>query len=335
MDAVKLPERRTQMLKRRTMLAAVAAEALLACAQPSFAQSTSVSPTKAKTHGETAMNHPIKSSTLKVPGASIYYEVQGAGPLLLIIPGGAQDAGVFADLSQQLADRYTVVAFDPRGNSRSAFDGEPEELQLDVQGDDAASLIRSLGSPPAYVFGTSGGAQIGLNLAARHPELVRALVAHEPPAVTMLDDPSQALAADRDIYDTYRRDGVDAAMHKFFTGNSLDDAAEQDATPPEFAATPEAAETFMRVSGNFEYWLAHGLMPLSLYRPDVNALRSGKPRVTVAIGEQSAGLPIYDISMAVAKRLGSDPVLFPGDHIGFGPNAEAFAEALHGEFAGK
>ena len=108
-----------------------------------------------------------------MPGAEIYYEVRGSGPILLIIPGGPQDAGVFADVSRHLADRYTVVAYDPRGNSRSTFDGEPEELSLDVQADDAAALIGALGGGPAYVFGTSGGAQIGLNLAARYPELVR------------------------------------------------------------------------------------------------------------------------------------------------------------------
>ena len=136
------------------------------------------------------MTHPTRSSTLKVPGAKIYYEMQGSGPILLIIPGGPQDAGVFADVSRHLADRYTVVAYDPRGNSRSTFDGAPEELQLDVQADDAAALIEALGGGPAYVFGTSGGAQIGLNLAARYPELVRVLVAHEPPSMMLLDDPS-------------------------------------------------------------------------------------------------------------------------------------------------
>lgn len=281
------------------------------------------------------MNYPVKSSTLKVPGAKIYYEVQGTGPLLLIIPGGAQDAGVFADLSRHLADRYTVVAYDPRGNSRSAFDGEPQELRLDVQANDALLLINALGVGPAYVFGTSGGAQIGMELAARHPEAVRALVAHEPPAVMLLDDPSEALAADRDIYDTYRQEGVDAAMQKFFAGNGLDEEQGQDEAPPEFAPSPEAAETFARVSGNFEYWLAHGLMPLSLYQPDTETLRKGKPSVIVAIGEQSAGQPIHDMSVAVATKLGGDPVSFPGDHIGFAYQGEAFADALHRAFKEK
>ena len=72
------------------------------------------------------MTHPAKSSTMKVPGAKIYYETRGRGPTLVMIPGGATDAGIFADLSQRLADRYTVVAYDPRGNSRSTSDGEPE-----------------------------------------------------------------------------------------------------------------------------------------------------------------------------------------------------------------
>ncbi|WP_245261304.1 alpha/beta hydrolase [Mesorhizobium sp. L103C131B0] len=255
-----------------------------------------------------------QTSTLKVPGASLYYEMRGSGPVLLIIPGGPQDAGVFADVAGHLADRYTVVAYDPRGNSRSTFDGEPQEQDLDVHGDDAARLIEALGAGPAYVFGTSGGAQIGLNLAARHPGRVRALVAHEPPSMMLLDD------------------GVEAAMQKFFSENSLsegpgqDEAGPQDG-PPSFEPSPEEAETFARVSGNFEYWLAHGVMPLSLYRPDIEALR-GRP-VVVGIGEESVGQPIDGMGKALADRLGSKRAAFPGDHMGFAPYPDRFAETLH------
>lgn len=281
------------------------------------------------------MIHPAKSSTLNVQGAKIYYEIRGAGPILLIIPGGPQDAGVFADVSQHLADRYTVVAYDPRGNSRSAFDGEPEELSLDVQADDAAALIGALGGGPAYVFGTSGGAQIGLNLAVRHPDLVRMVVAHEPPTIMLLDDPTKALAADQELYDTYRREGVDAAMQKFFADNGLVEDAEEGEAPPAFDMPPEAAETFARVSGNFEYWLAHGMMPLSLYRPDIGALRTGKPLVVVGIGEQSAGQPIEGMGMALAEKLGIEPVIFPGDHMGFDTLAQPFATTLHKALGGK
>lgn len=281
------------------------------------------------------MAPPTLSSTLKVPGATLYYEVRGQGPLLLIIPGGPQDAGVFAGVADRLADRYTVVAWDPRGNSRSPFDGPAEELQLDVQGDDAARLIEVLGHGPALVFGTSGGAQIGLNLAARHPARVRALVAHEPPAIMMLDDPSDALAADQDIHDTWRRDGVDAAMMKFFSMHALEDGSGDEQGPPDFGdMPPEAAETFARVSGNFEYWLAHGMMPLSLYRPDVAALTSGAPRIVIGLGEQSRGQMIHDVGEALARKLGVAPVTFPGDHMGYEYEPEAFVATLHQTFKG-
>lgn len=273
----------------------------------------------------------MTASTLKVPGATLYYERQGHGPTLLIIPGGPQDAGVFAELAQHLADRFTVVTYDPRGNSRSAFDGGAQPLSVDVQADDAAALIAAVGQGPAHVFGTSGGAQIGLNLAARHSELVKALVAHEPPAMMLLDDPSAMLEADQALYDTYRRDGVDAAMGQFFAENGLGDEGGEDG-PPEFDMPPEAAETFARVSGNFDYWLAHGMLPLGRYRPDIEKLKAGKPKIVVAIGAASAGQPIHEMSLAVANKLGIEPVPFPGDHMGFEPHAEAFAQSLRQAF---
>ncbi len=266
----------------------------------------------------------VRTSVLKVPGATIHYEVRGQGPLLLLIPGGPQDAGVFADLARHLADSYTVLAYDPRGNSRSAFDGDVQPLDVDVQADDAAALVTALGDGSAYVLGTSGGAQIGLNLAARYPHLVRTLVAHEPPAIMMLDDPGPALAADQELYEIYRRDGVEAAMGKFFADNALESAEEA----PAFEMSPEEAETFARVSGNFEYWLAHGMMPLGRYVPDVGALRAGKPHIVIAIGEESRGQPIEAMGAALAKKLEVEPVAFPGDHMGFGPHAAAFADVL-------
>jgi pimeloyl-ACP methyl ester carboxylesterase len=278
------------------------------------------------------MSDTVKTSTLKVPGATIYYEERGQGPLLIIIPGGPQDAGVFDEIAGRLADRYRVVTFDPRGNSRSPFDGEVQPLDVDVQADDVAALIKELGGGPAQVFGTSGGAQIGLNLAARHPKLVTTVVAHEPPSILLLDDPAPEIAADQALIDTYRRDGVEAAMGQFFAMNGLGD--ETDA-PPEMEMPPEAMETFARVSGNFEYWLAGGMVALDRYVPDVATLKSGTPRVVVAVGEDSGGHPIEAMGKALAKKLGLAPTPFPGDHMGFETEAEAFADTLHRTLASK
>ena len=73
---------------------------------------------------------------------------------------------------------------------------------------------------------------------------MRALVAHEPPAALLLDDPTEALAADWEIHDTYLREGVDAAMARFFAMAALDVGANGAPAPAAFDMTPEDAETF-------------------------------------------------------------------------------------------
>jgi pimeloyl-ACP methyl ester carboxylesterase len=264
-----------------------------------------------------------ESRPLKVPGATLYFEVRGSGPLLLTISGGPADAGAFTGLAACLADRYTVVSYDPRGNSRSRSDFAPVEQDLDVHGDDAARLIQSFGAEPAFVLGNSGGAQIGLNLAARHPARVHTLVAHEPPCIRVLPDPSDEIAATHDIHATFLREGIGAAMQKFAALAGMGPPG-----PPARPPTPEEIETFGRMSGNIEYFVAHGLRPISLYAPDIAALRSGSARVVVGIGEESKGQLCWRTSTALAEKLGSKPVLFPGDHMGYGPHPERFAEVL-------
>src|ERR1700677_899115 len=97
----------------------------------------------------------IHSSLLKVPGAQLYCEVQGSGPVLLMIPGGPTDAGILAALATLLADKYTVVRYDPRGNSRSVVDDRDKDQDMDLHGDDAAELLEWLGSEPALVRGSA------------------------------------------------------------------------------------------------------------------------------------------------------------------------------------
>src|SRR5581483_12259826 len=102
-----------------------------------------------------------------VPGARLYYEVRGAGPVLLLICGGVYDAAGYAALAGELADRYTVVTYDRRGNSRSAAGVPHEPQRLEVHGDDAYRVLTAVGvtaREPAYVFGNSSGASIGLDL---------------------------------------------------------------------------------------------------------------------------------------------------------------------------
>src|SRR5215467_7069326 len=71
-------------------------------------------------------------------------------------------------------------------------------------------------------FATSGGAVNALVLVAEHPEDVRILVAHEPPAAQELPDRETMLAVTEDINATYRRSGFGPAMAKFIAVVSLE-----------------------------------------------------------------------------------------------------------------
>ncbi|BCB91182.1 hypothetical protein Psuf_084950 [Phytohabitans suffuscus] len=102
----------------------------------------------------------METKTLAVPGATLHYEVRGAGPVLLLICGGVYDAAAFGPLAGELADRYTVVTYDRRGNSRSPLDGAPGPQSIEEHGDDAYRLLVAAGATeaePAYVFGNSSG----------------------------------------------------------------------------------------------------------------------------------------------------------------------------------
>ena len=269
--------------------------------------------------------HEVLSSILKVPGAQLYYEVQGSGPVLLMIPGGPTDAGIFADVAKFLTDRYTVVRYDPRGNSRSVLDGPAVEQDMDVHGDDAARLLKEVGGEPGMVLGSSGGAQIGLNLVAHHGRCVSTLVAHEPPCMTLLPVTDDMRCFIDDVYNSYRSEGVGPAMGKFMQGAGIGGPPAQKAEGP----SPELAETFGRVQGNVDYFLAHGFRPISKYNPDVSALLKGKTRIVVGVGETSDGSLPYRTAIALAERLRTVPVRFPGGHSGYVDNPAGFAEKLH------
>ncbi|MGX1811540.1 alpha/beta fold hydrolase [Nocardia sp. NPDC055321] len=160
----------------------------------------------------------MKSGTLRVPGATLYYETRGAGPLLLFLPGGGGDAGTVDPLAEVLERHFTVVALDPRGYSRSALDGPQVTQRVEVQSADAYRLITHLTDEPAYVVGGSAGAIVGLDLLARHPDRVRHLVAHEPPCFAVLPDAAVHRAMIEEVHALFRTDGPAAASARFLAG---------------------------------------------------------------------------------------------------------------------
>src|SRR5499433_3902387 len=88
-------------------------------------------------------------------GVRLYYEMCGAGPSVLFIAGSTGDAGNFTRTAELLADEFTVVTYDRRGNSRSERPAGWTTTSVNEQADDAAGIVRALGLEPVVLFGAS------------------------------------------------------------------------------------------------------------------------------------------------------------------------------------
>jgi pimeloyl-ACP methyl ester carboxylesterase len=266
--------------------------------------------------------------TIKVPGATLYLEIRGSGPVLLCIPGGPTDAGMFTGLAERLADRYTVVSHDPRGHSRSPLDGAPEDIPVELHADDAAAILAAVGDEPARVYGVSGGGTIGLALVARHPGRVGTLVMQEPPLMELLPDAARWRSEFDAIYETYRAGGVFAAMGKF--GALVEEGGPKYSEEmQQKEPSPADQEMMGRMTANFELFIAHEIRQIGKYVPDFDALRNSSTRIVSVAGETSGEQSARRAAIALAERLDLPVSYLPGAHGGWGSDADEFAERLH------
>lgn len=123
---------------------------------------------------------------IAVNGVDLAVEESGVGEPLVLVHGGWTDRTGWMLVEEELAQTYHVVSYDRRGHSKSPRG--PGTRRDDE--DDLAALIEHLGLGPVNIVGNSFGASITLALAARRPDLVRSLCAHEPPLTGLCaDDP--------------------------------------------------------------------------------------------------------------------------------------------------
>ena len=280
----------------------------------------------------------IETRTLAASGATLTYDIRGdlhgreLVPLLMV--GSPMAATGFGSLAQYFTDR-PVVTYDPRGIGRSTRDdgtssGTPEE-----HSDDIRRIIEALAAGPVDIFGSSGGAVNGLALVARHGELVRTLVAHEPPAAQFLPDRDRILAGSTDITATYKRAGLGPAMAKFITLIS-----QRGPLPADYAdrPAPDPAQFGLSAADDGsrdDPMVGPHLLSCCGYEHDPAALTAASTRIVLGAGRASAGELCARAAIAFAAALDSEAVVFPGGHAGFtggefgmAGEPEAFAAVL-------
>ncbi len=120
---------------------------------------------------------PIESGHAPVNGIKMYYEVHGRrdGVPLVLLPGGGSTIEVtFSRVLPVFASSRRVIAVEEQGHGRTTDRLAP--VTFNSSADDVAALLRYLKVDQADILGFSNGASVALQVAIRHPRLVRKLV---------------------------------------------------------------------------------------------------------------------------------------------------------------
>lgn len=264
----------------------------------------------------------MTTHTLVVSGATITYDVHASRtsgtPLMLI--GSPMDASGFATLRSHFTDR-PVVTYDPRNTGRSVRDEPTAAVTAWQHADDLHALITALDAGAVDVFATSGGAVNALACVELRPDVIRTLVAHEPPAGGALPDREHISTACARIVESYDASGTGPAMAEFirlvmhrgpvdneYLAGSAPDPAQFGLSTEDDGARSDPLMSNMR-----------GLCVD--YAPDAERLKAASTRIVVAVGEESGGPEGGEMAgraaYAVAGLSGLDAVVFPGGHQGF------------------
>jgi pimeloyl-ACP methyl ester carboxylesterase len=119
-----------------------------------------------------AMPTPVKTGMAPVNDIQMYYAVYGEGQPVLLIHGGLGNADIWGFQVPAFAEKHKVIVADSRGHGRSTRSEKPFGYAL--MADDYLALLDFLEIEQAALVGWSDGGIIGLDIAIRHPERLRA-----------------------------------------------------------------------------------------------------------------------------------------------------------------
>jgi pimeloyl-ACP methyl ester carboxylesterase len=165
---------------------------------------------------------PSRSGHLPINGLELYCEVHGdlgaSGTVpLLLVPGAFLATDSMERWVAAFVPARPVIVFDQQGHGRTR--DTSRAMSYEQFGEDAAALLRALDVAQADVMGYSQGGGVALQLALRHPSLVRKLVTLSatyrrdgwyPSVLHALRGLSSELFTDTPIGEAFRRHTADS-----------------------------------------------------------------------------------------------------------------------------
>jgi pimeloyl-ACP methyl ester carboxylesterase len=140
-------------------------------------------------------------------GVELAYEERGQGTPVLLVHGLADGKESWTGLAAELSATARVIAYDRRGYGGSTAPEPYGSTTVEEQAEDAAALLEGVAAAPAVVCGRDLGAVVGLDLAKRHPGLVRGLVLVDPALYQLAPSATEALSAERSALEQAVREG--------------------------------------------------------------------------------------------------------------------------------
>jgi pimeloyl-ACP methyl ester carboxylesterase len=138
-------------------------------------------------------------------GATLRYAEAGSGSTVVLVHGGGGDLQYWRDVMPRIAEKHRTIAYSRRYSPPNANEPMVPDYSPIVDARDLIALLEAIDAGPAHIVGASIGACAAMFAAAERPDLVRSLVAAEPPflRLTTATDEGRALL-DTFLQDTWR-----------------------------------------------------------------------------------------------------------------------------------
>ena len=122
-----------------------------------------------------AYSQPVKKGYAPVNGLKMYYEIYGEGKPLVLLHGAFNTINLaFGQLIPELSKNRKVIAVELQGHGRTADIDRP--FSFEAMADDVAALLKQLKEDSADILGYSMGGATAMQLAIRHPQVVRKMI---------------------------------------------------------------------------------------------------------------------------------------------------------------
>ena len=234
-----------------------------------------------------------------------------------MLHGIMSGASFFDEAAEALSNDYRVITYDRRG-----YGGEPApadgDYTVSTQAEDAAAVLASQATGPAWVFGNSAGGLIAVELCLRHPELVRGLVLLEP-SLVVDDESRQEIAA------------WNAELNGYLASNRIKRALPAFARVVGDPSGGKGATSLAQMRAayaNLDNFMHGELNEVQRYAPSPSVLATIDVPVCVLVTTEGRAGMFGRTSESGARALGWPVAFVEGYHNAARDNARAFAKTL-------